>query len=110
MIFQAILVLFAVFASTRTLKQFRAQKVSLHWLLIWNGLWLAVIGVTLWPTSADFVAHLVGIGRGADLALYVSAVALSYAVFRLFVRQEETQRELTKLTRLMAIRDADEPK
>ncbi len=110
MIFQIVLVAFASFAVTRTVKQFRAQKVSLHWFLLWNGLWAVVIGVTLWPTSADFVAHLVGIGRGADLALYVSAVVLAYAVFRLFVRQEETQREITKLVRKMAIADADEPK
>lgn len=110
MIFQIVLVAFALFAATRTVKQYRAQKVSLHWLVLWNALWAVVIGVTLWPTSADFVAHLVGIGRGADLALYVAAVALSYSVFRLFVRQEETQREITKLVRKMAIADADEPK
>ncbi len=110
MIFQIVLVTFALFAATRTVKQFRAQKVSLHWLLVWNGLWAVVIGVALWPTSADFVAHLVGIGRGADLALYVSVVVLAYAVFRLFVRQEETQRDITKLVRKIALRDVDESK
>ncbi len=109
MIFQALLVAFALFAITRTLKQYRRRKVSLHWFLLWSGLWVAVIAMAFWPKAADFVANGLGVERGADLALYVAVVVLAYLVFRLFVRVEETERSVTRLVREIAIRDADQP-
>lgn len=107
--FQAILVLFALFAITRTAKQYRKRKVSLHWFLLWSGLWALVIGVALYPRTADAVAKLVGVERGADLALYVAVVVLAYLVFRLFVRQEETERSITQLVRRVAIQNPSRP-
>ncbi|NBS41177.1 DUF2304 family protein [bacterium] len=109
MIFQAILALFALFAITRTLKQYRKQKVSLHWFLLWSALWALVIGVAFWPKSADAIANVLGVERGADLALYVAAVVLAYLVFRLFVRTEETERSVTQLVRKIAINDPKKP-
>jgi hypothetical protein len=105
MIFQIILVLFALFAIGRTLAQYRKRMVSLHWFLLWNGLWVLVMVVALWPRTADLVAKLVGVERGADLALYLAVVVLSYLVFRLFVRQQETERSITKLVRKIALQD-----
>lgn len=107
--FQAILVLFALFAITRTAKQYRKQKVSAHWFLLWTGLWVLVIGVALYPRTADAVAQIVGVERGADLALYVAVVVLAYLVFRLFVRQEETERSITQLVRRVAIQNPAKP-
>ncbi len=103
--FQGILIAFALFAVSRTVKQYRKQKVSLHWFFLWNGLWLAVIGIALWPRSADVIAKLVGVERGADLAVYLAVVILAYLVFRLFVRQEQTEKEITKLVRKIAIEE-----
>ncbi len=105
--FQGILIAFALFAVTRTLKQYRKQKVSLHWFLLWNSLWITVIGVALWPRSADIIAKFVGVERGADLAVYLAVVILAYLVFRLFVRQEQTEKEITKLVRKIAIEEVE---
>lgn len=107
--FQLSLVLFALFAIVRTAKQYRKQKVSLHWFLMWGGLWALVIAVALWPETADAFAKLVGVERGADLALYVAVVVLAYLVFRLFVRQEETERAITQLVRRIAVNDPKHP-
>lgn len=109
MIFQTILALFALFAITRTLKQYRKQKVSLHWFLLWSGLWVLVIAVAFWPKSADAIASWLGVERGADLALYAAVVVLAYLVFRLFVRQEETERSITELVRRVAIQNPENP-
>lgn len=109
MIFQILLIAFAVFAISRTIKQYRAARVSLHWTLVWGALWASVIGVAAYPRTADAVAALVGVGRGADLALYAAVVALSYATFRLFVRQTETERAITSLVRRMAVSDPAHP-
>ncbi len=110
MMFQVGLVVFAAFAMARTLKQYRKQRVSLHWFLLWSGLWVLVIGVALLPETADAVAKLVGVGRGADLAVYIAVVVLAYAVFRQFVRQSETDRAITQLVRRIAVNDVKHPK
>jgi len=107
MTFQIILTLFALFAIVRTTRQYQRRKVSLHWLLLWNGLWAVVIATALYPKTADAIAGAVGVGRGADLALYMAVVTLAYLVFRLFVRQEETEHSVTKLVREIAIRDVE---
>jgi len=107
--FQIILVLFALFAIARTTRQYRKRKVSLHWFLLWNGLWALVIGTALYPKTADAVAGFVGVERGADLALYVAVVVLAYLVFRLFVRQEETERSITQLVRRIAVQNPERP-
>lgn len=109
MIFQAFLLLFGLFAVTRTLKQYRRRLVSLYWTVAWSALWAAVIGVALSPRTADLAARLVGVERGADLALYVAVVVLAYATFRLFVRAEETERSVTRLVRRMAIEHPSYP-
>jgi hypothetical protein len=101
--------LFAAFAITRTAKQYRRQKVSLYWALLWSALWISVIGVALYPRTADAVARTLGVERGADLALYAAVVVLCYAVFRLFVRQGETERSVTRLVRQMAVERPQKP-
>ncbi len=109
MMFQVVLILFALFAIGRTVKQYRKQHVSLHWFLSWGGLWMVVIVAALLPETADAVARLVGVGRGADLAVYAAVVVLSYAVFRLFVRQGETDRAITELVRRVAVNNPEFP-
>jgi small membrane protein len=73
----------------------------------------AVISVALFgayivwmPDHATYLAHLVGIGRGADLVLYVW-VLISCAILLLFYLQLREQLQLiTALARRMALAGA----
>lgn len=106
-IIQILIIIFALFAITHTFKQFRRGKLKLAWLFIWIIFWVAVGFVTFLPQTSDTFARVVGIGRGADLIVYLSLVVLFYLVFRLFVKIEDTEREITKLVRLIAIKDVE---
>jgi len=106
MMFQWILIAFSVFAIGKVLKQYRSQKISLHSFLIWALFWIGVVLVALRPSATDEIAELVGVERGADLIVYLSIVFLFYAVYRLLGRMEEQRREITKLTREIAVREA----
>lgn len=103
MIFQLILIIFACFAIAKTSKQYRSQKVTVRWFVIWTLFWLVVIGVAITPESTDILANLVGVERGADLLVYIAVVVLSYAMYRVFVQLEKQNRELTELVRKIAI-------
>lgn len=57
------------------------------------------------PQTTDVIASKLGVGRGVDVVIYVSLMVLFYVVFRLFIKIEEVEREITTLVRKLAIDD-----
>lgn len=104
---QFLILAFVVFALARAVSQFRAGRLRLVWLLAWVVLWIAVTVVALLPQSTTVLANAVGVGRGSDLVIYVSLATLFYLVFRLFVKIEDTQREIARLVRTLALKDLE---
>ena len=72
--------------------------------------WTAVIVIVLLPQTTDLLAARVGIGRGADLVVYVALVALMYVVFRLVLKIQSIERDLTALVLHDALRELDDPR
>lgn len=105
LLIQLFLITFALFAILKTLTQFRAGQLPWGWLGFWVLFWLAVGVVAILPQTATILADFVGVGRGADLVVYVSLVGLFYLAFRLFVKIEQVERHLTTLVRQMALKE-----
>lgn len=104
---QLFILAFALFAATRVLRQFKRGGLTLAWLLFWMLFWLAVGVVVLLPQTTDVLARFVGVGRGADLMMYVSLVGLFFLTFKLFAKIETVEQEVTRLVRALALKDAD---
>lgn len=104
---QFLFILFALFAISRAFRQFRTGSLTILWLILWMIFWLAVGAVTLAPQTTDVLARFVGVGRGADFVIYVSLVIIFYLVFRLFVKIEGVEREVTELVRKLALEEED---
>lgn len=105
MLFQ--LVLSAAFLASFWLvwRRHRQQAVSGPVAWLWT---MGVIGglvVTWYPNTASFIANIVGIGRGADLVVYLAIVLLFVLVFQLHVSHVRLERELTKIVREDALKD-----
>jgi len=66
--------------------------------------------VVIWPDATFYFSKKLGIGRGADLVVYVAIVLLFFAVFRLVVAVEKQRREITRLTRLFSLKDMEDKK
>jgi hypothetical protein len=109
MVFQIALVAFALFAIFKTWKQYKARKVSKYWLLTFSLFWVVVAVVAITPQTTDIIAAKVGVGRGADLLVYVGVVVLFYIVHRLMLKQQQLSDEMTELVRQTAINRADKP-
>src|SRR3989338_4584488 len=95
LLIQAIIILFAIFALVRALSRYRQGRLPRGWLAFWIIFWFAVVFVAVSPSVTDRAAHFVGVGRGADFAIYLSVVALFYLAFRLFVKIEDVERDVT---------------
>jgi hypothetical protein len=109
-VIQVLVVLFVLFAWSRAFFRMRDKNISIGGFSFWSMIWIAVLIVTLFPGLTTIVSEFVGIGRGMDLVVYASIVLLLYLMFRLYVHVDLQSREITKLVREIAIRDAKKKK
>lgn len=105
MFIQLFLSLFILFAFIKVLGRFRAKELSLFAFFFWLIFWLAVAVVVWQPRLSTEIANLVGVGRGADLIMYVSVAVLFYLIFRISVRIEKMEKNITKVVREIALRN-----
>lgn len=107
MLIQIFLVIFFLFAMAKVVGRWRAGELSVRGMILWILFWLAGVVIVALPNSTSYFAHLLGVGRGVDLAVYVSVALLFFVVFRLTVRIERLNKDITKLTRKTALEDKD---
>jgi len=70
---------------------------------------LVVAGVSIvFPGTLTWLAHKVGVGRGADLLLYVLVITFLLVSVILFRRLEQLERRYVGLARTIAVRQAAE--
>lgn len=77
--------------------------VGAFWLLIWFG---AAISIA-YPYVLVVLARFLGIGRGADLVLYLSILMMFIGFFTMYLRYRRLSDQLTEIVRHLAIRDAE---
>jgi hypothetical protein len=82
-----------------------ARAVGLLRAFVWAG---AAVAIAL-PDLTNRVALAVGIGRGADVVLYVFVLVFLGAAFFLYARLAQVQQQLTLLVRHLALRDPQPP-
>ncbi len=107
---QLLFTLFVLFAISRAILRFKEGKISTlalaGWVLLW--IWVEVI---IWiPGVTTHIAQILGIGRGADLLIYGSIVTLFYLIFRIYVKLEDIERQITQLARKIALQKVSSPK
>jgi len=102
---QIFLLLAALLAIIFGVRRFLRHEINFLALLIWLLVWLAVGSVAVYPEGSTRLAHALGVGRGTDLLTYISLAAIFYMLFRLFLRQERIERDITKIVRHTALSD-----
>lgn len=101
---QILMVLFALFAFSRVVLRFRDKKLQKGEFIFWFFIWVAIIIFALLPSFSDFFAQLLGIGRGVDLFVYIGIIILFYLIFRLYVKMEKIEKDITKVVREEALK------
>ena len=74
--------------------------------------WIVVLLVALLasidPDRVTKIANAVGINRGADLVLYLLALAVFWGFLLVYIRLRRVRRELTLVVRRLAVMEAEE--
>ncbi len=69
---------------------------------------VAVVFV-LFPEFTSMLANRLGVGRGADLVLYLCIVTVWFVILKLYIKLRALEQKLTEITRQKAIENAKSP-
>ncbi len=103
---QLLLILFSVVI---VVFYFNRLRTRLFDRLIFFLLAMAAIVLIAQPDLATDVAHFLGVGRGADLVVYLGLSGLAFLWLGLYSRQREMDVRLTELARRMAVLEGEKP-
>jgi len=87
--------------------QIGRRRLAARFGILWIALWIAAAVSIADPDLLVRTAHFLGIGRGADLVLYLSILFTFVAFFITYLRFRRVDEQLTKIVRHLAIRDAE---
>lgn len=100
---QFLLLAFALAALAKVIHSYRRRRMPPLDFLLWVVVWLGTASIIIVPEATSFVAHLLGIGRGADLIIYLSLLISFYLIFRLYVALTRLEQAITALVRAIAL-------
>jgi hypothetical protein len=104
---QIIFILFFLLAIVKAIFRYRQGQLSASRLFFWLIFWLLAGVVVALPNSTATLAKIVGIGRGADLIIYLALALLFFLNFQSTIKMEKINKEITKLTRAITLKDGD---
>jgi len=98
----AFILLLLKFLANPNSYQIKAWKKIIGILFVF----LAIMAV-LFPDLLNHIAHFFGVGRGADLLLYLVTLAFIFVVFSQYVSSKQEQKRLVKLARKLALLETE---
>lgn len=99
-IIAAVILLFFALTGQQTHAARAWKKIALCLLA------MAMVVAVLFPEMTNELAHFVGVGRGADLLLYVLTLAFIIYVLNTYLHQQKEKDALYRLARKVALLDA----
>jgi hypothetical protein len=105
-IFQLLFAVFTAAMLRSVARQKRAGILSPRGALFWALFWLVALAAVWRPDVSTRIANAFGIGRGTDFVVYVALGAMFALLFRLHIKIESLQRDITRVVRRDALNAA----
>ena len=102
---QIILIVIIAVIIARLIYKWSKKELSRSQFILWLIIWLAAIVVIWLPDLTAYLAAKVGVGRGVDLVVYAAIIAAYYWLFRMLLRLEKIEKDVTRLVQELAERD-----
>jgi hypothetical protein len=84
----------------------RRNRLPIHIMTVFLLIAAGAVAV-IFPDITQDAANVVGVGRGADLVMYIAIVAVMFVLLHYYTKFVELQRQVTELTRELAILRAE---
>ncbi len=106
MIQQIIAIGIIVFFLLRLLFQKKKNNISGTEFFLWQFFWIFSILVIVFIKQIDYLVALLGFSSaGIDVLLYLSIVIMFYLLFKIRIKMEKMEKEITILVKKIAIND-----
>lgn len=105
LLYQIVFLVIAVIAVALIFKRFKNDKTSLPTFMLWTFLWVFLVIFAFVPHTIDVVAHMFGIGTGANLLFIISIIGSFYLIFRLYTKIDDLNQNVNDLVRELAIKN-----
>lgn len=99
-----VVLVFGVFAVSRAFLRWRETKITLGEFFFWCAIWIGAMVFAIFPGLLNLLSNRAGFRRGMDFLIALSIIVLFYLLFRVYVKIDETQQEITKIVRELAVR------
>jgi len=96
-------VLIAVWLVIAAYRFYRAGNLKKSDFLVWSGISVALILLSFFPTFISLAFAPFILGRGLDAFLVLGLLGTYAILFKVYVKLEESNRQITELTRKLAI-------
>jgi small membrane protein len=106
---QFFLLTFVLIALIKVIYSYKQRGMYTLDFLLWTLVWVGTAFIIIFPDTTSFVAHLLGIGRGADLIIYTSLLIIFYLLFRIHLTLARLEQEITEIVRTIALARLTEP-
>lgn len=106
-IIQIILTFFVFFVVWSIILKYRKKEITAKEFVFWLFFWALTLVAVSYPKITDKMAKLVGVSRGADLLVYFSIFILFFVVFKIFVKLEKMEMNITKIVRKISLNEKD---
>jgi len=103
MVIQILIIFFIIFVLARIIRQFKMGEITNRELFIWFVFWAVVAMAVMVPKKTDDIARLLGVARGADMLVYLSILGLFFIVFKMIVKLERIDKNITKIIRKISL-------
>jgi small membrane protein len=100
---QSLLLAFVLAALAKVLHSYKQRRMAPLDFLFWGLVWIGTASMIIFPDTTSLLAHLLGIGRGVDLIVYLSLLISFYLIFRLYVALARLEQAITALVRAIAL-------
>lgn len=98
-----IFAVFALFAWSRAILRFREKNINFKELIFWTLVWASLVVLVFIPGKTDFIARKLGVAKGTDFMFFLSITILYYIVYRIYVKLNEIDKEITILVRKISL-------
>lgn len=100
---QLLLLAFVLAALTKPMYSYNQRCMPTPDFLFWALGWIGTAAIILFADAMSFLAHLLGIGRGADSIIHANLLLSFYLILWLYLQLARLEHAITLLVREIAL-------
>jgi len=89
--------IFILFFISRAYLRFKDKSLNTVNFIFWSLVWILALAIIFNPNLSELIAKPIGLGRGMDAIFMLSIILLFYLIFRLYVKIDRIDKDVTQL-------------